>query len=36
VIKFQGGGNVTVSVQNTPPSPTQFSTAINSAVPAAA
>lgn len=24
VVKFQGGGNVTVSVQNTPPSPTQF------------
>lgn len=24
VIKFQGGGNVTVSVQSTPPSPTQF------------
>ena len=29
VIKFQGGGNVTVNVQNTPPSPTQFATSAN-------
>jgi hypothetical protein len=36
VVKFQGGGNVTVSVQNTPPSPTQFAQAANSAVPASA
>lgn len=34
VIKFQGGGNVTVNIQNTPPSPTQFASAINSSVPA--
>jgi hypothetical protein len=36
VIKFQGGGNVTVTIQNSPPSPTQFASAINSAVPASA
>jgi hypothetical protein len=30
VIKFQGGGNVTVSVQNTPPSPSQFAATANS------
>jgi hypothetical protein len=36
VIKFEGGGNVTVNVQNTPPSPTQFASAINSAVPPSA
>lgn len=30
VIKFQGGGNVTVNVQNTPPSPTQFAATANS------
>ncbi len=30
VIKFQGGGNVVVSLQNTQPSPTQFASAINS------
>jgi hypothetical protein len=36
IVKFQGGGNVTVNIQNTPPSPTQFSSAINSAIPAAA
>lgn len=29
VIKFQGGGNVTVSVQNTLPSPTQFAPIAN-------
>jgi hypothetical protein len=29
VIKFAGGGNVTVSVQNTPPSPTQFAASAN-------
>jgi hypothetical protein len=29
VVKFQGGGNVNVSVQNTPPSPTQFAQLIN-------
>jgi hypothetical protein len=32
VIKFQGGGNVTVSVQNTPPSPTQFAGLANTSV----
>jgi len=36
VVKFQGGGNVTVNIQNTPPSPSQFASAINSQVPAAA
>jgi hypothetical protein len=34
VIKFQGGGNVVVSTQNTPPSPTQFASSINSSVAA--
>jgi hypothetical protein len=29
VIKFQGGGNVTVSIQNTLPTPQQFSSGIN-------
>lgn len=29
VIKFQGGGNVSISVQNTPPSPSQFAAASN-------
>jgi hypothetical protein len=29
VVKFQGGGNVTVEVQNTPPSPTQFASTAN-------
>jgi hypothetical protein len=29
VVKFQGGGNVTVNVQNTVPSPTQFAAAVN-------
>lgn len=29
VVKFQGGGNVTVSTQNTPPSPSQFAQALN-------
>lgn len=32
VVKFQGGGNVNVSVQNTVPSPTQFANAVNSLV----
>jgi hypothetical protein len=32
VVKFQGGGNVTVSVQNTVPSPTQFAQAVNSSI----
>jgi hypothetical protein len=31
VIKFQGGGNVTVTTQNTPPTPQQFAQAINTA-----
>ncbi len=31
VVKFQGGGNVTVNVQNTPPSPTQFASNVNTA-----
>ena len=31
VVKFQGGGNVTVSTQNTPPTPTQFASNINTA-----
>jgi hypothetical protein len=30
VVKFQGGGNITVNVQNTPPSPTQFAAPLNS------
>ncbi|SHG91699.1 hypothetical protein [Bradyrhizobium erythrophlei] len=29
VVKFQGGGNVTVTVQSTPPSPSQFTSAAN-------
>ena len=29
VVKFQGGGNVTVTVQSTPPSPSQFAQTIN-------
>jgi hypothetical protein len=29
VVKFQGGGNVTVTVQSTPPSPAQFAQAVN-------
>lgn len=29
VVKFQGGGNVSVSVQNTPPTPQQFATNVN-------
>ena len=29
VIKFQGGANVSVNVQSTPPSPSQFAQAIN-------
>jgi len=29
VVKFQGGGNVTVTVQNSPPSASQFAQAIN-------
>ena len=33
VVKFQGGGNVTVSTQNTPPSPTQFASNVNTAAP---
>jgi hypothetical protein len=32
VVKFQGGGNVTVSVQNTPPSPAQFASSVNTTV----
>lgn len=32
VIKFAGGGNVSVSVQNTLPSPTQFASTVNSTV----
>jgi hypothetical protein len=32
VIKFQGGGNVNVSVQNTLPSPTQFAASANTTV----
>jgi hypothetical protein len=32
VVKFQGGGNVTVSVQSTQPSTTQFAQAINSSI----
>jgi hypothetical protein len=32
VVKFQGGGNVSVSVQNTPPSPTQFAPSANTSV----
>lgn len=32
VIKFAGGGNVTVNVQNTQPSPTQFAQTINTQV----
>jgi hypothetical protein len=35
VIKFQGGGNVVVSVQNTPPSPSQFATLANTGAPIA-
>lgn len=31
VVKFQGGGNVDVSVQNTVPSPSQFATSVNTA-----
>jgi hypothetical protein len=29
VVKFQGGGNVTVNVQNTQPSPSQFASTVN-------
>lgn len=29
VVKFAGGGNVTVTVQSTPPSPSQFAQAVN-------
>lgn len=29
VVKFAGGGNVSVNVQNTPPSPTQFAQTVN-------
>lgn len=32
VVKFQGGGNVTVTAQNTPPTPQQFATNINSSI----
>lgn len=32
VVKFQGGGNVTVNVQSTQPSPTQFAQAVNSTI----
>jgi hypothetical protein len=32
IIKFQGGGNVTVSVQSTPPSPSQFASQANTTV----
>jgi hypothetical protein len=32
VVKFQGGGNVTVTSQSTQPSPSQFAQAINSGV----
>lgn len=32
VIKFQGGGNVSISVQNTPPSPSQFAATANSTI----
>lgn len=32
VVKFQGGGNVTVNVQNKAPSPTQFAQATNTSV----
>jgi hypothetical protein len=31
VVKFQGGGNVTVSVQSTPPTAAQFASAVNAA-----
>ena len=31
VVKFEGGGNVTVTVQSTPPSPSQFAQAVNTA-----
>jgi hypothetical protein len=34
VVKFQGGGNVTVSTQNTQPTASQFASAINASVPA--
>jgi len=33
VVKFQGGGNVTVSVQSTQPSATQFASNVNTSVP---
>lgn len=33
VVKFQGGGNVTVNVQSTPPSPAQFASNSNTALP---
>lgn len=32
VVKFQGGGNVSVTVQSTPPSPSQFTSAVNTSV----
>lgn len=32
VVKFQGGGNVTVTVQSTTPSPSQFAQAVNASV----
>lgn len=33
VVKFQGGGNVTVNIQSSPPSPAQFATNFNTVAP---
>jgi hypothetical protein len=32
VVKFQGGGNVQINAQNNAPSPSQFTSAVNTSV----